>query len=152
MDPRRATLSTSQVLLPQPGGASARTDHAEARTPLARSDRRVNSGSRQRPAAALAAEPGDPTDRSLRTASGPSGDTPAELELDAHEELLVVLRGIGASMFLTSRRLIVARDGVERRPRSGLQSYDLDGIRHIRIEMGSAPSGRVAVPPGEDTC
>jgi hypothetical protein len=57
----------------------------------------------------------------------------------------VVLRGIGASMFLTSRRLIVARDGVARRPRSGLQSYDLDGIRHLRIELGSAPSGRVAV-------
>lgn len=63
----------------------------------------------------------------------------------AHEELLVVLRGIGASMFLTSRRLIVARDGVDRRPRSGLQSFQLEEIRHLRIELGSAPSGRIAV-------
>ncbi|HET7029947.1 MAG TPA: hypothetical protein VFI34_05515 [Candidatus Limnocylindrales bacterium] len=56
-----------------------------------------------------------------------------------------MLRGIGASMFLTSRRLIVARDGVARRPRSGLQSFDLNEIRHVRIELGSAPSGRIAV-------
>jgi hypothetical protein len=71
---------------------------------------------------------------------------PADPRLAAHEELLVVLRGIGASMFLTSRRLIVARDGVKRRPRSGLQQFDLVAIRHVRIELGTAPSGgRVAV-------
>lgn len=62
-----------------------------------------------------------------------------------HEELLVVLRGIGSSMFLTSGRLIVARDGVDRRPRSGVQSFPLNVIRHLRIEMGTAPSGRIAV-------
>jgi hypothetical protein len=70
---------------------------------------------------------------------------PADPALTPHEELLVVLRGIGASMFLTNRRLIVARDGVERRPRSGLQTFELGVIRHIRIELGSAPSGRIAV-------
>ena len=62
-----------------------------------------------------------------------------------HEELLVVLRGIGSSMFLTSARLIVARDGVDRRPRSGVQSFPLAAVRHLRIEMGSAPSGRIVV-------
>jgi len=56
-----------------------------------------------------------------------------------------VLRGVGASLFLTNRRLILARDGVERRPRTGLQAYALEDVRHIRIEMGSAPSGRIAV-------
>jgi hypothetical protein len=61
------------------------------------------------------------------------------------EALLVVLRGIGASMFLTDRHLIVARDGAERRPRSGFQAWTLDTIRHMRIELGSAPSGRIAV-------
>jgi hypothetical protein len=48
-------------------------------------------------------------------------------------------------MFLTTLRIIVARDGVERRPRSGIQSYPLDGIRLIRLERGNGPSGRVAV-------
>jgi hypothetical protein len=65
--------------------------------------------------------------------------------LDEHEELLVVLRGIGASMFLTTSHLIVARDGVERRPRSGFQAFTLASIRHLRIELGSAPSGRIAI-------
>jgi hypothetical protein len=51
-------------------------------------------------------------------------------------------------MFLTSRRVILARDGVERRPRSGIQSFPLDSIRHLRLELGSAPSGRIAVWTG----
>ena len=75
----------------------------------------------------------------------PADDVEPGPRMAAHEELLVVLRGIGASMFLTNRRLIVARDGVERRPRSGLQTFPLEAIRHIRIELGSAPSGRIAV-------
>jgi hypothetical protein len=67
----------------------------------------------------------------------------AGLALD--ETLLVVLRGIGAVMFLTTRRVIVARDGMERRPRTGVMSYPLETIRHLRLELGSGPSGRIAV-------
>jgi hypothetical protein len=70
--------------------------------------------------------------------SAPPEDLPPEV-------LLVVLRGIGASMFLTDQHLILARDGAQRRPRTGVQAFDLDAIRHIRIELGSAPSGRIAV-------
>lgn len=77
----------------------------------------------------------------LNAPSGAEG-TP---DLAATEELLVVLRGIGAMMFLTNQRVIVARDGVERRPRSGIQSFPLETIRLIRLELGSAPSGRIAV-------
>ena len=36
------------------------------------------------------------------------------------EGTLVVVRGIGASLFLTDRQLILARDGAERRPRTGV--------------------------------
>jgi len=61
------------------------------------------------------------------------------------EGTLVVVRGIGASLFLTDRQLILARDGAERRPRTGVQALALDAIRYIRIELGSAPSGRIAV-------
>ena len=63
------------------------------------------------PAAASAAGPDSPTADDL---------APADLGLE--EALLVVLRGIGATMFLTTRRDIVARDGMERRPRSGVTS------------------------------
>ncbi len=70
-----------------------------------------------------------------------AGDGPA---LDGGEELLLVLRGIGAVMFLTSERLILARDGFERRPRTGIQSFPLATIRHLRLELGTSPSGRIA--------
>ncbi len=66
-------------------------------------------------------------------------------ELGREESLLVVLRGIGAMMFLTTHRVIVARDGIERRPRSGVASFPLEQIRHLRLELGSGPSGRIAV-------
>jgi hypothetical protein len=72
-------------------------------------------------------------------------DHSSDPEIGEHEQLLVVLRGIGSSMFLTTGRLIVARDGVDRRPRSGVQSFPLDAIRHLRIALGTAPSGRIAV-------
>jgi hypothetical protein len=78
----------------------------------------------------------------------PSGEIPDSLagaDLGLEETLLLVLRGIGATMFLTTRRVIVARDGMERRPRTGIVSYPLEAIRHLRLELGSAPSGRIAV-------
>lgn len=81
----------------------------------------------------------------------PAGDDvrglPATVEpdLEPGEELVFVLRGIGAAMVLTTDRLIVARDGGDRRPRSGTQSFPLESISHIRVEPGERPSGRVAV-------
>jgi hypothetical protein len=63
-----------------------------------------------------------------------------------------VLRGIGSVMFLTTERIILARDGVERRPRTGIQSFPLTGIRQIRLERGAGRSGRVVVwaQPGQE--
>ena len=74
-----------------------------------------------------------------------STTTGGEPALTGIEVLLVVLRGIGAVMFLTSERVIVARDGGERRPRTGIQSFPFGAIRDLRLELGRAPSGRVAV-------
>jgi hypothetical protein len=91
-------------------------------------------GARGGPPAASTVEPAD----AIR-----DGLAGANLELE--ESLLVVLRGVGATMFLTTRRVIVARDGMERRPRTGITSYALEVIRHLRLELGSAPSGRIAV-------
>jgi hypothetical protein len=71
----------------------------------------------------------------------PAGTPPLEQE----EKLVSVLRGIGSTMFLTSDRIIVARDGAARRPRSGIQSFPLATVRLIRIERANGPSGRVVV-------
>jgi hypothetical protein len=78
---------------------------------------------------------------------GREQETPPTVQpqLGRGEQLLVEVRGIGAAMFVTTERLIVARDGPERRPRSGIQSFQLDAISHIRLEPGSPPSGRIAV-------
>jgi len=82
----------------------------------------------------------------VRTWAGPERDEDGTApNLSASETLLVVLRGIGAMMFLTTNRIIVARDGVERRPRSGVTAYPLSTIHHLRLELGSGPSGRIAV-------
>ena len=56
-----------------------------------------------------------------------------------------MVRGIGSAMFLTSDRIIVARDGYERRPRSGVQSFPHERISRVRIERGAAGSGRIVV-------
>jgi hypothetical protein len=80
---------------------------------------------------------GDPAPDPRDAAAGP--------ELDGGEELLLVLRGIGSVMFLTTDRMIVARDGFERRPRTGIQSFPLETIRHLRLELGASPSGRIAI-------
>ena len=79
-------------------------------------------------------------------ASDVSGLPPlVDPELAPGEELVLALRGIGAAMYLTTDRLIVAREGGERRPRSGTQSFALESISHIRVEPGERPSGRIAV-------
>jgi hypothetical protein len=81
-----------------------------------------------------------PTDRRPAEAG-----SPVPPSLDAREELLAVVRGIGSVMFLTSDRIIVTRDGYERRPRSGVQSFPHERIGRVRIERGSAGSGRIVV-------
>ena len=72
-------------------------------------------------------------------------DAASRPDLSGDEKLLLVLRGIGSVMFLTTERMIVARDGFERRPRTGIQSFALETIRHLRLELGASPSGRIAV-------
>jgi hypothetical protein len=48
-------------------------------------------------------------------------------------------------MLVTTDRVILARDGRDRRPRSGLQSFPLEAITQIRLEPGASPSGRIVV-------
>jgi hypothetical protein len=83
-------------------------------------------------------------------APGRPGDddaVPASVRLGPREELIAALRGIGSTMLLTNTRIVVARDGLERRPRSGFQSFPLSAIDRIGIEAGIA-SGRVIVWTG----
>ena len=82
-------------------------------------------------------------DRSREPDDQLAGDEPPPLEPE--EELLAVLRGIGSVMFLTSQRIILARDGSDRRPRSGIQSFPLETVRFVRLERGTGPSARIVL-------
>jgi hypothetical protein len=89
-----------------------------------------------------AALPRDVTERSQLPKVARSADNPIS---DDIEDLRAVLRGVGSVMFLTSTRIIVARDGHERRPRSGIQSFALGRVAAVRLEPGSGSSGRIVV-------
>ena len=92
--------------------------------------------------------PVEPTPGALQdpaTGDAPNLPPTVEPDLEPGEELVFVLRGVGAAMFVTTDRLIVARDGGDRRPRSGTQSFPLESISGIRVEHGERMSGRVAV-------
>lgn len=81
----------------------------------------------------------------LNADGSPGSPSTVAPQLANGEQLLVHLRGIGASMFITTERVILARDGRDRRPRSGLQSFPLEAITQIRLEPGASPSGRIVV-------
>jgi hypothetical protein len=96
---------------------------------------------------------GFPLSERTTGAAGRSGDDEAILAataaLDPREEVLCDLRGVGATMLLTPSRIVVARDGHERRPRSGVQAWLLEHVRQVGIELGTGTSGRVVVWTGE---
>jgi hypothetical protein len=65
--------------------------------------------------------------------------------LAADEDVLFELRGIGSWMVGTTQRVVISRDGSERRPRSGIQTFPIENVSHIRLERGTGPSGRIAI-------
>ncbi len=53
--------------------------------------------------------------------------------LDADEMVGTLAPAVGSILVLTDRRLIVLRQGAEFRPRTGIQSFDLDRDLEVRI-------------------
>jgi hypothetical protein len=78
----------------------------------------------------------------------------AELELaiqDALEQdevVLFSLGGIGSTMVGTNRRVMVARDGVGFRPRSGIRSFDIGAIQTVTVDGNGRSSGRIVLRLG----
>jgi hypothetical protein len=67
--------------------------------------------------------------------------------LDVDEKVDIFAPAVGSILVLTDRRLIVLRQGAEFRPRTGIQSYDLDRDLEVRIaptikQVTVASSGR----------
>jgi hypothetical protein len=83
-------------------------------------------------------------DRSAGEESAPDD----QLELADGETVLFSLPGVGSSMVATTERVVLARDGMGFRPRSGRRSYPLDSIVAVTIDGGSQRSGRIVLRLG----
>jgi hypothetical protein len=65
------------------------------------------------------------------------------LALEPSERAELVIPAVGSTIILTDRRLLVVRQGAARRPRTGVQSWDIDdelmvrlGPRRMRVLIG----------------
>jgi hypothetical protein len=91
--------------------------------------------------------PRAPNRRSTVTRSSDSGaEADVRLWLEGHELVVARLAGLGASLFVTTYRLVIVRDGARRRPRSGIQSWPHDSIH--RVSPPKRGQARIAVRAG----
>lgn len=70
-------------------------------------------------------------------------------ELQPDERLLGVLPGLGASLGLTTTRVVIVRVGRSFRPRSGVRSWDLAAIRQVSASEPKHGQGRIALRVGD---
>jgi hypothetical protein len=81
-----------------------------------------------------------------------SSDSGAEadegLALEAEEGVVARLTGLGASLFVTTNRLVIVRDGAEFRPRSGIRSWPHDSITAVSLAPPKHGQGRIVVRAG----
>jgi hypothetical protein len=68
----------------------------------------------------------------------PSGPEGIEGVLDPDEELVARLDGVGASLLITQRRVIIVRHRSAFRPRSGIRSWTYDG----NLQVSTSPPKR----------
>jgi hypothetical protein len=72
----------------------------------------------------------------------------AEPWLDADEGLVARLSGLGASLFLTTQRLVLVREGAEFRPRTGVRSWPHDSLRRVSLSPTKSGQARIVVRAG----
>jgi hypothetical protein len=64
------------------------------------------------------------------------------------DEVLAEVRGVGASLVLTSGHVVVVRDGAHFRPRNGVRALPFAALREVRLEAPKHGSGRVILRVG----
>jgi hypothetical protein len=82
---------------------------------------------------------------------GPS-DSDAEaavgLWLKSDEAVVARLTGLGASLFVTERRLVIVREGAEHRPRTGVRSWPYRAIHEVSLSPLRRGQARIVVRTG----
>jgi hypothetical protein len=65
--------------------------------------------------------------------------------LDPSERVIRYVEAIGCALVLTERSLVLVREGLHYRPRSGLQSWPLDRLLTVRAMPVRRRTGRVTI-------
>ena len=71
--------------------------------------------------------------------------------LDPAERVAMVAPAVGCTLVLTDRQLLLVRDGVSYRPRSGVQSWVVDRSLRIRLGPVRRTTGQLAIECGGHT-
>jgi hypothetical protein len=73
---------------------------------------------------------------------------PAFLTAAAGETVLEQVRGLGATLMVTTSRVIVIRQGAHFRPRSGIREWPLSTLRDVQLAPPKHGNGRVVLRTG----
>jgi hypothetical protein len=82
------------------------------------------------------------------TGSSDTPDADTGLWLQADELVVAQLAGLGASLFVTTHRLVIVRDGAGYRPRSGVRSWPHHSIHDVSLSPPKHGQGRIVVRAG----
>jgi hypothetical protein len=66
----------------------------------------------------------------------------------ASEPILDQVKGLGATLLLTTTRVIVVRQGAHFRPRTGVRAWSLDGLAAAQLAPPRNGNGRVVLRTG----
>jgi hypothetical protein len=73
---------------------------------------------------------------------------PAFLTSAAGETVLEQVQGLGATLMVTTSRVIVIRQGAHFRPRSGIREWPLETLRDVQLAPPKHGNGRVVLRTG----
>jgi hypothetical protein len=65
--------------------------------------------------------------------------------LDPSERVIRYVKAVGCALVLTERNLVLVREGLHYRPRSGVQAWPLDRLLIVRAMPVRRRTGRVAI-------
>lgn len=65
--------------------------------------------------------------------------------LDPGEQVVAYVKAVGCALVLTERTLILVREGLSYRPRSGVQTWPLDRLLAVRTMPVVRRTGRITI-------
>jgi hypothetical protein len=80
--------------------------------------------------------------------SADHGPAAVAAEAEAGEAVLEHVQGLGATLMVTTTRVIVIRQGAHFRPRSGIREWPLSTLRDVQLAPPKHGNGRVVLRTG----